>query len=609
MQEHRSTVDLAAVPALALAVYCVVGIVDRPWLRSLHVSSWTPWLITCSVAYRLGGGQGFVVPVAVHLERCPTRLGAAARDAAGIWLAATAARWAVRLRRATWAEVKTAAVGAALEASRRLPPVRRRIAAEFAKVEADLRASLKKDAERPGLTRLPEEPVGTPNEIASRLRSSSDREDATWRRGSVSGTVYHGQKDHLELLNAAMAAYCVANPLHADQWPTVAAMEAEIVSMTARLVDGGDAEVCGALTSGGTESIILAAKTHRDRAADARGRPISDKFEVVACVTAHAALDKACELLGMRLVKVRAAADFRADLAAVRRALSADTVMVYASAPSFPHGVVDDVVALARLARAHGLGCHVDCCLGGFVLPFLDHTPPFDFRLPGVTSMSLDTHKYGFAPKGTSVVLYRSAEWRKYQYFCYPDWTGGLYATPTLPGSRNGALVAAAWASLVSLGRRGLRDRAKRIHRAANTIAAGVARIPRLRLLGAAPDCSVPAMIVCFASDDHVGLDIYAVNDALVSRGWALNALQHPPCLHLCCTLLTCGHEDRFLADLRAALDDVARAPPGAPSGSAAIYGMASSMPAGPVAHVMRLYTDILLTVPDPSMTGDGASG
>lgn len=586
-------VQLAAMPVMALTMYWVVGAVDRPWLKKyLRVSK--PAAVLGCVIYRLCGGRA-KLQSSIAAIRCPTQMLLIAEDLVAIWLASKLAWWIACLRRTSLGEAKASAIELILAWVWRLPVARDKIQAELDKVETDLRASLKKEIGREWVTSLPDTPIYSAKQLRTLLLKGSSVEDVKWRGGSVSGAVYHGEAEHLDLLNSAMAAYCVANPLHPDIWPSLNVMEAEIVSMTARLVDGGDRGVCGTLTSGGTESIILATKAHRDWAAKERG---CSHFEIVACVTAHAAIDKACELLGIRLVKVRAdPVTFRIDVDAARRAMTADTIMLYASAPSFPQGAIDDVLAVASIAHAAGIGCHVDCCLGGFVLPFLSDAPPFDFGVQGVTSMSVDTHKYGYAPKGTSVVLYRSAQLRKYQYFCYPDWTGGLYVTPTIPGSRPGSVIAATWASLVSIGFSGYKQRATDVVQTANVIAAGVLKIPHLKLLAADPQTQkVPAMIVAFASDD---LNIYAVNDEMVRRGWSLNALQHPPSLHICCTVRTVGHADRFINDLKAAVDDVASNVHQYQAGSTAIYGMATSMPAGPVSEVMRLYTDIQLSIPD----------
>lgn len=568
--------------ALCAAAAYVSGVFDKPWAR--RMSGWTYAAVVTCVALRVRGHRGpSLLALAVEGPQA-TRAGLLARDVVGVAMIAWVTRVLVRMRRVTAREVKLGLSRRAIDVASLVPAVQRRMASEFAKVEKDMK-SMKPTG---GLAELPELSLGSNREIASRLVEQGKREDAKWQAGKVSGAVYNGEVEHIELMNAAMAAYAVANPLHADVWPSLNRMEGEVISMAARLVDGGHSSVCGAITSGGTESILLAAKTHRDKARFERG---VERGEIVACVTAHAGIDKACDLLGMRLVKVPAV-DFRIDVRAVARAITADTVALYASAPSFPQGTIDDVVTMASIASSYGIGLHVDCCLGGFILPFVE-SPPFDFRLDGVTSMSLDTHKYGYAPKGTSVVLYRNKDFRKYQYFCYPDWTGGLYATPTVAGSRNGALIAATWASLVSKGRRQLATMAQDIVATANAIAKGIPDVPRLRLLGAKCDNSVDAMIVCFTSDD---LNIYAINDNMVQRGWSLNALQHPPSIHLCCTYRTVPHVQLFLDDLRAAVASVAASPRSdAVEGSAAIYGMASSMPAGPVTTVLQIYTDIQL--------------
>ena len=305
------------------------------------------------------------------------------------------------------------------------------------------------------------------------------------------------------------------------------------------------------------------------------------------------------------------------DVAAVRARMSADTIMVYSSAPCFPQGTIDPIEELSALCLAAGVGLHVDCCLGGFILPFMadagygEGLPRFDFGLPGVTSMSVDTHKYGYAAKGTSVVLYRSKSFRQYQYFGYPDWSGGLYATPTIAGSRPGGLTAACWASMASLGREvvlraelrvGFRARAqshnvcapqgfvartKDIIQCTRAIAAGVAAMPGLFLMG--PN---QAMIVCFGATD---VNVLKVADAMAKKGWSLNSLQAPASVHLCVTVRTVGHEQRFLDDLQECFASVKAATvAGAKDdGSAAMYGMASSMPGGPVKALMFAYNDV----------------
>lgn len=270
--------------------------------------------------------------------------------------------------------------------------------------------------------------------------------------------------EHFRLLNRVYARFAHSNPLHPDVFPASARMEREVVAMTAALLGGGPrgrASVCGCLTSGGTESILTAIRATRDFFAQQRGS--ASQPELIAATSAHAAVHKACAYFGIRLVTVPVeAGSYRMDVNAARRALTANTIMLYASAPGFPHGVVDDVPALAALARSAGVALHVDACLGGFVLPFAAAAaaggpagrprrgpPPFDFSVAGVTSMSADTHKFGMSHKGSSVLLYANAELRRCQYTAVTDWSGGLYISPSAAGSRPGGLIAQTWASLM----------------------------------------------------------------------------------------------------------------------------------------------------------------
>jgi len=329
-------------------------------------------------------------------------------------------------------------------------------------------------------------------------------------------------------------------------------------------------------------------KAYRDRARHSRPR---GRLAIVAPASAHAAFDKAAQLLDLDLVRVPVGEDYRADPSSMRRALGPRTLVVVGSAPSFPHGVIDPIAELAKLSVEHGLGLHVDACLGGFVLPFAKRlgypVPEFDFRVPGVTSISADTHKYGFAAKGTSVVLYRGAELSRSQYFVSTDWSGGLYFSPTLAGSRPGGLSAACWAALVSIGENGYLEATRSILATAAELRRGIERIPELYVLGD------PLWVIAFASRS---LDIYRVLDEMSRRGFSLNGLQHPPSVHLCVTLRHTlpGFCERFLQELRESVE-VVRAAPASKQGMAPIYGMAGSFPArGAVAELLRRYVERL---------------
>ncbi len=429
--------------------------------------------------------------------------------------------------------------------------------------------------------------------VLAELASMADAERLRWEDGFASGAVYHGGRDHIDFLNQVYALFSQANPLHADLWPSIAKFEAEVVAMTSAMLHGGtDAApaVCGTVTSGGTESILLAMRTYRDVARATRG--ITEP-EVVLPVTAHAAFGKAAQYFGLRLVKVPVGADMRADVPAVRSALTERTVAVAGSAVQFPHGVADPIEEMAALAAEHGTGFHTDSCLGGFVLPWAERlgypVPPFDFRVPGVTSMSCDTHKFGYGAKGTSVLLWRDPQLRDRQFFATTDWPGGLYFSATFAGSRPGALSAQAWAAMVTIGEDGYLDATRRVLATAAAIRQGIAETPGLRVLGD------PLWVIAFTSDE---VNIYDVLDQMTKRGWSLNGLQSPPAVHLCVTLRHAAEKvvARLLGDLRASVD-LAREQPGGGL-LAPVYGMAAVPETrGDVDDILRTYCDVLYRV------------
>jgi sphinganine-1-phosphate aldolase len=476
----------------------------------------------------------------------------------------------------------------------RVPFVRRRVEREYGKLMAELEPSLKPyRGQFPSFTSLPEQGHDRAR-LLDQLEELAAREQEQWRSGFVSGAVYHGDSAHIDFVNRVAALYSQSNPLHADIWPSVPTFEAEIVAMTAQMLGGSAAgadperAVCGTVTSGGTESILLAMKTYRDDARERRGitRP-----ELVVPTTAHAAFEKAAQYFQIKLVRVPVGADFRADVAATRRAITRNTIALAGSAPCFPHGVIDPIAELSALARSRGIGFHTDACLGGFVLPWAKKlgypVPPFDFTLPGVTSMSADTHKYGYAPKGSSVVLYRGRELRHAQYYTTTDWPGGLYFSPTLAGSRPGALSAACWAAMVATGEQGYLDATRRILETAAAIRQGIAAIPELRVLGD------PLFVIAF---DSPALNIYEVLDVMAKRHWSLNGLHRPAAVHLAVTLRHTqpGVAERFLSDLREAVAHV-KAHPKSRGGMAPIYGLAARMPLrGVVSELLKRYIDLL---------------
>jgi sphinganine-1-phosphate aldolase len=373
------------------------------------------------------------------------------------------------------------------------------------------------------------------------------------------GLVYPTGRPALEeLLAAVNRRYLFHNALNPFKFPEIATLEAEVVGMTGALVhlptEGG-----GSMTSGGTESILMSMLVNRARA---RARGV-DRPQILAPVSAHPAYAKAAHYFDMDLVPIPLDPWYRADVAAASELIGPSTAVVVASAFSYPYGIVDPVTELAALAAEHGVGCHVDACIGAFVLPFLERlgvaVPPWDFRVPGVTEISADIHKYGFAPKGASVVLHRDPDWFAHQVFLYDRWPSGLYGSPGVAGARSAAPIATAWAVLRHLGFDGYLD----IHRdlLATTRAFGVAigEMPELELVG---DPIGPVLAFTSAT-----LDPAAVGDAMDDRGWHLNRIVDPPGLHLMLSPAHAGVLDALLADLRAAVAD-----PGPARGGAVRY-------------------------------------
>jgi glutamate/tyrosine decarboxylase-like PLP-dependent enzyme len=471
---------------------------------------------------------------------------------------------------------------------KRIPSIKNKIDKEYDGMMAGLEPSLKPYRDSfPAFTRLPE--TGRSRaDILRDMESLRAREEETWKDGFISGAVYHGDAEHIEFLNQVYAIHSQSNPLHADVWPSATKFEAEIVAMTAHMLGGEGQDVHGTVTSGGTESILLAMKTYRDWARETKG---VTHPEMIVPVTAHAAFDKASQYFNIETVHIPVDSDFRANVNAARRALNRNTIVIVGSAPSFPHGAIDPIQELSELARRHGIGFHADACLGGFVLPWAERlgypVPPFDFRLPGVASMSVDTHKYGYAAKGTSVILYRGQDLRHYQYYTIADWPGGLYFSPTFAGSRPGALSAACWAALTSIGAQGYLDATKKILATADLIKQGVREIPELRVLGD------PLFVIAFASDT---LDVYKVMEAMSRKKWSLNGLHKPTCVHLCVTLRHTqpGVAERFVEDLREAVAYV-KSHPEEKGRMAPVYGMAATMPMrGLVSDMLKKYLDLM---------------
>jgi glutamate/tyrosine decarboxylase-like PLP-dependent enzyme len=384
------------------------------------------------------------------------------------------------------------------------------------------------------------------DEVLAAMQAARQR-DVNWRQGQVFSLVFKADDAVTDLLKAAYTLFFAENGLNPTAFPSLRRFETEVVAMTAGLL-GGDEHTAGNMTTGGTESILMAVLTAREWAR--AHRPQVKQPEMVVPRTAHPAFDKAAHYFGVKVVRVPVRGDFRADSNLVNRAITPNTVLLVGSAPSYPHGVVDPIGELAHLAQSRQILCHVDACVGGMMLPFVRKlgypVPPFDFAVPGVTSISVDLHKYGYAAKGASVILYRTKQLRRHQLFATTDWPGGIYASPTMTGTRPGGAIAAAWAIMNHLGAEGYLRIAKSVMRTTVQLRDGINALQGLRVVSN-PEMSVMAI----ASDKY---NVYDIGDEMGLRGWQLDRQQFPPSLHMTVNFAHTGVEQRFLSDLAQAV-------------------------------------------------------
>ncbi|TNF30524.1 MAG: aspartate aminotransferase family protein [Deltaproteobacteria bacterium] len=398
--------------------------------------------------------------------------------------------------------------------------------------------------------------------------------DADFRGGRTWSMVYWAGDDHHEVCERAHNLYMAKNALNPMAFKSLKRMEHEVVQMTASMLNGPETAV-GTMTSGGTESLLLAVKTYRDRAK--KKRPWILRPNMVVPETIHVAFDKAAHYFGVRKKVAPVDADGRVDVAAMRRLIDRNTIFLAASAPQYPHGTVDPIPEIGALAQAEKLPFHVDACFGGFMQPWLERLgvpmPTWDFRVPGVTSISADVHKYGYAPKGASVIVYRDMSYLRHQFFVETAWSGGIYISPSLPGTRPGGSIAAAWASLNAMGQDGYLRLAQAAWDAAEALRTGIADIPGLRVLGR-PEST----IVSFGSDDPA-VDLFAVADQLAARGWAVDRQQKPASIHCSVNANNAPVVPTYLEDLRAAVAHVRAHPELAKAGEAAVYGLMAKVP------------------------------
>jgi sphinganine-1-phosphate aldolase len=377
--------------------------------------------------------------------------------------------------------------------------------------------------------------------------------DARWQDGRTFGMVYDAGPEAHQVVEAVAAMFLHDNALNTNAFPSLAKIQSQVVGIASDLLHGVD--TAGFMTSGGTESILCAVKAARDRGRDERDITAP---EMVLPASAHAAFHKAAHYFGVQVHKVPVRDDWRADVDAMAACVNDNTVLVVGSAPQYPQGVIDPIPELAALAAAVGASFHTDACMGGFFLPFVEQlgqdVPPWDFRVDGVTTISADLHKLGYAPKGASVLLHRTKALRRYQTFVFDDWLGGFYASSGMQGTRAGLPMATAWATLHHLGTEGYLRLTRATLDTRTRFVDGVRAIPGLSVLGE-PEAQCVAVSV--AAGYEGALDVFAVGDALLARGWHVDRQKPPDSLHATVSAGNAPVIEEFLTDLAACVEEV----------------------------------------------------
>jgi len=380
-------------------------------------------------------------------------------------------------------------------------------------------------------------------------------------KNKISGVIYHGEEKHKNKLLKVFERFVWSNPLHPELFPSIREMEIDIVNMSIDMFNGND-KCLGNVTSGGTESIILACKTYRDWGKNEKG---ITKPNIVVLASVHPAFDKACHYFGIKIIKVPVDDDGTNISRNIFRQINSNTICVVGSAPSYAHGIIDPIVEISDYCHSQNIGFHLDCCLGGFLVPFIKKQENLDFRSKGITSISLDTHKYGYSLKGSSVLLFRSYNFKKYQHFVIDNWNGGLYGTPTIMGSKSGAIIATAWASLLYMGIEKYTKIALEIQNGVRRIVSKFKNNKYIQIIGE-PDINVVAFKSC-------SINIFKVIQEMKNKNWNLNILQEPGGFHMTITNKHLGKIDEFIEDLEKSIKTVIKNPGIKLSGTMAIYG------------------------------------
>jgi len=423
------------------------------------------------------------------------------------------------------------------------------------------------------IMQLPDEP-STVDQMMEKVEFYLKMDTIPWKEGKVQGAVYDFDEEIIKISAKAYEMFMWSNPLHADVFKGVRKMEAEVIAMVLDLYNAPESG-CGLFTSGGTESIGLACLAARNHAFKQ-----GIKWpELVMPTTAHSAFDKACDYFRIKLIRIPVdPVTYRVDVKKVKSAINSNTCMIVGSAPTYPHGAYDDIAALSDLALKYKVLMHVDSCLGGFINPFAKeagfNVPIIDFRHPGVTSISADTHKYGYCPKGSSIVMYRTPELRRNAIFSCTEWPGGVYATPTYAGSRPGANIAVTWATLNKVGRNGYVKKTGAVLEAAGKLRKGIEKIEHLDIMG-----DPVGSVIAFCSKT---INVFQLMANLQKDfGWKLGPIQFPSGLHISVTHLHSrpGVSEKLLADIETVVKELAAQGTAVCDEGAAVYGLSQTIP------------------------------
>ena len=369
-------------------------------------------------------------------------------------------------------------------------------------------------------------------------------DDVRWADGRSFCLVFDGGPEVTAVGKEAYNMFFSENALNPTAFPSLRSFENDVVSMMADLM-GGDADVRGTMTTGGTESIMMAVKTARDWAR--ANRPEATKPEIIIPKSAHPAFEKGCHYFGLTCTRAELGEDFRVDLHDVKSKINKNTVLLVGSAPSYAQGVVDSIEGLSILAKSNNVLLHVDACIGGFVLAFFRQlgieTPNFNFEIDGVTSLSVDLHKFGYCPKSSSVILYRNKDIRKHQFFTSTTWNGGVFISPSMLGTRAGGSIAGSWAVMQYLGIQGYREIFRTIYETTQLFRDAIEAVDGVHIVG-----DTDSSILCIGSDE---LDIFEIADEMTARGWHFDRQNEPDSIHLTIMKAHADIFDEFMFDLR----------------------------------------------------------